>query len=302
MRPAEVTRVLEIVYRPKISAMGLECPILHFEGPYDNERRASRMKTNRGCMMKADRKYLFTLLILSGLALTAQAQAQSSDSDLMSRMHQAMMAPGRPADDKALDAKRKPEEVLAYFGLKPGMQVIDISAATGYYSELLAAAVGPTGTVYAQNSQRMAMNKDAMKALNERVARMPNIKPTDVPETDIGMDGKLDFALVSLHLHDVYNFGGKDAALAMLRGIYASLKPGGKLGLIDHIGNAGADNRTLHRIPMETAEDLLTEAGFKIEGQSNVLRHPEDDHTLPSSDEKIRRMTDRMVVLAMKPE
>jgi predicted methyltransferase len=239
-------------------------------------------------------------MLMSGLAFTANAQ--SSDSALMSRMHKAMMAPGRPADEKALDAKRKPDEVLAFFGLKPGMNVIDISAATGYYSELLAAAVGPTGTVYAQNSKRMTMNKDAMQALNDRVARVPNIKTTDAPENDLGMDGQLDFALLSLHLHDVYNFGGKDAALGLLRGIYASLKPGGTLGLIDHIGDAGADNKTLHRIPVATAEDLLKEAGFKIEGQSDVLHHPEDNHTMGSHDEKIRRMTDRMVVLAMKPE
>jgi predicted methyltransferase len=249
--------------------------------------------------MKTAGKYLISLLMLSGLALTANAQ--SGDSDLMSRLHKAMMAPGRPADEKALDAKRKPEEVLAFFGIKPGMKVIDISAATGYYSELLAAAVGPTGTVYAQNSKRMMMNKDAMQALNERVARVPNIKTTEAAENDLGMDGQLDFALISLHLHDVYNFGGKDAALGLLRGAFAALKPGGKLGLIDHVGNDGADNKALHRIPLDTAEDLLKEAGFKIEKQSNVLHHAEDDHTMESHDDKIRRMTDRMVILAMKP-
>ena len=248
--------------------------------------------------MKTASKSFFSFLMLSGLALTAYAQ---SDSDFMSRMHKAMMASGRPADEKALDAKRQPEEVLAFFGVKPGMKVVDISAATGYYSELLAAAVGPTGTVYAQNGKRMAMNKDAMQALHDRMARVPNIKTTDAPEDNLGMDGQLDFALISLHLHDVYNFGGKDAALGLLRGAYASLKPGGKLGLIDHVGNEGADNKALHRIPMATAEDLLKEAGFKIEKTSNVLHPPEDNHTMGSHDEKVRRMTDRMVILAMKP-
>lgn len=248
--------------------------------------------------MKTAAQYLFSLLILFGLALTANAQ---SDSDVMSRVHKAMMAPGRPADEKALDAKRKPADVLAFFGVKPGMKVIDIDAATGYYSELLAAAVGPTGTVYAQNGKRMAMNKEAMKALNDRVARVQNIKLTEAPENDLGMDGQLDFALLSLHLHDVYNFGGKDAALGLLRGIYASLKPGGRLGIIDHVGDAGADNKALHRIPMATVEDLLTEAGFEIEAHSDVLHHPEDNHTMMSRDEKIRRMTDRMVIRAVKP-
>lgn len=250
--------------------------------------------------MKTASRYVLSFLILTGLALTANAQ--SGSDGFMSRMHEAMMASGRPADEKALDAKRKPAEVLAFFGVKPGMKVVDVDAATGYYSELLAAAVGPTGTVYAQNDKRMMMNKNAMKALDERVARVPNIKPTEAPATNLGMDGQLDFALLSLHLHDVYNFGGKDAALGMLRGIYAALKPGGKLGLIDHVGAPSADNKSLHRIPVSTAEGLLKEAGFKVEGQSSVLHDPEDDHSLLSRDPKIRRMTDRMVVLAMKPE
>lgn len=250
--------------------------------------------------MKTASKYFFSLLVLTGLAFTVNAQ--SNDQGLMARMHKAMMAPGRPAADKAVDSKRKPEQVLAFFGIKPGMKVIDIDAGNGYYSELMAAAVGPTGMVYAQNNARMMMrNKNAMMMMKGRVSRMPNIKPTEAPATDLKMDGELDFALVSLHLHDVYNFAGKDAAVGMLKGVYAALKPGGKLGLIDHVGVAGADNKTLHRIPIATAEELLKDAGFKIEGQSNVLHHPEDNHTLVSHDPKIRRMTDRMVILAMKP-
>ncbi len=250
--------------------------------------------------MPSASRYCLSLLALFGLVATAQAQ--SSSQDLMTRLHSAMMAKARPAEDKALDAKREPEKVLAFFGVQPGMKVVDVDASSGYYSELLAAAVGPTGTVYAQNGKRMMMNKEGMKTLHERVERLPNIKPIDAPETDLGMNGQLDFALLSLHLHDVYNFGGKDAALALLRGINASLKPGGKLGVIDHIGDTNADNKTLHRIPVATVEGLLKEAGFKVEGQSDVLRRPKDKHTLVSHDAKIRRMTDRMVVLAMKPE
>ncbi len=244
----------------------------------------------------------FCLSFLAVLGLVAAANAQSNGHDLMSRLHTAMMAQGRPAADKALDSKREPAKVLAFFGVKPGMKVVDVDASSGYYSELLAAAVGPTGTVYAQNGKRMMMNKAGMKTLHERAERLPNLKPIEVPETDLGMNGQLDFALLSLHLHDVYNFGGKDAALALLRSINSSLKPGGKLGVIDHIGDVNADNKTLHRIPVSTVEGLLKEAGFKIEGQSNVLHHPEDNHTLVSHDAKIRRMTDRMVLLAMKPE
>src|SRR5690349_21509998 len=61
-------------------------------------------------------------------------------------------APGRLAEDRALDATRRPAELLAFLQVRPGMRVAELGAMTGYTSELLARAVGPTGTVFAQNS------------------------------------------------------------------------------------------------------------------------------------------------------
>src|SRR5712692_10449334 len=63
----------------------------------------------------------------------------------------AVNAADRPAADKSLDAGRQPEQMLAFFGIEPGMKVADLFAGGGYTSELLARALGPTGTVYSQN-------------------------------------------------------------------------------------------------------------------------------------------------------
>ncbi|HXG17485.1 MAG TPA: hypothetical protein VNN62_00220 [Methylomirabilota bacterium] len=63
----------------------------------------------------------------------------------------AVNAADRPAADKSLDAGRKPEQMLAFFGIQSGMNVADLSAGGGYTTELLSRAVGPTGTVYSQN-------------------------------------------------------------------------------------------------------------------------------------------------------
>src|SRR4051812_19285013 len=59
--------------------------------------------------------------------------------------------PDRPADERALDAARKPQEVLAFYGVKSGDKVADLWAGRGYYTAILAEVVGPTGMVYTQN-------------------------------------------------------------------------------------------------------------------------------------------------------
>src|SRR5258706_5807557 len=63
----------------------------------------------------------------------------------------AINSPDRPASDKALDAGRKPAQIMAFYDIKPGMKIADIFAGGGYMTELFSRAVGPTGKVYSQN-------------------------------------------------------------------------------------------------------------------------------------------------------
>src|SRR5277367_3476652 len=63
----------------------------------------------------------------------------------------AINSPDRPAADKALDAGRRPDQIMAFYGIKPGMKVADIFAGGGYMTELFARVVGRSGTVYSQN-------------------------------------------------------------------------------------------------------------------------------------------------------
>src|SRR5207302_7465717 len=59
----------------------------------------------------------------------------------------------RTDQDRRMDGARHPAEFLPFTKVKPGMQVLDVSAGAGYTSQLLALAVGPTGTVWAQREQ-----------------------------------------------------------------------------------------------------------------------------------------------------
>src|SRR5688572_1822130 len=63
--------------------------------------------------------------------------------------------PGRSDADRVLDQRRNPEKLLQFYGVRPGMRVMDVSAGRGYNAELLARAVGSSGRVYAQNSPKM---------------------------------------------------------------------------------------------------------------------------------------------------
>jgi len=214
---------------------------------------------------------------------------------------------GRSEEDRARDAGRKPAEVLAYLGIEPGMEVLDVIAAGGWYTEVLSIAVGPEGRVYAQNNDfvleiRGGVNDRAMTA---RLAenRLPNVVRVDAELSDLPIpDDSLDAALTALNFHDIYNSGSELAALGFLSAIHAKLEPGGILGIVDHVGIAGQDNEKLHRIEKQKVLDLVEKSGFELDGESDLLANPEDDHTQNVFAPGLRGHTDRFVLRLKKPE
>ena len=89
------------------------------------------------------------------LAACALAPFASAPPTLLpERIAQLIASPDRSAADRTNDLRRKPEAMLAFIGIRPGMTVLDLSACGGYTSELLARAIGPTGTVYGQSPPR----------------------------------------------------------------------------------------------------------------------------------------------------
>ena len=88
--------------------------------------------------------------LLSILLLFAAGAARADE--IPAAVQAAVDAPDRTADDRALDAGRKPAELLAFLGIRPGLRVAELGAGGGYTAELLARVVGPNGRVYGQNS------------------------------------------------------------------------------------------------------------------------------------------------------
>lgn len=226
--------------------------------------------------------------------------------DGVAALREALTAPSRPDADKARDAGRKPAEVLGFLGIGTGMTVIDVMASGGYYTEVLSITVGNSGTVYAQNPASFLQWNDGYyeKALSERLAdnRLANVTRvnTSVGESDIAANS-VDAAITALNFHDLYNDAPEAGALA-LKDIFPALKPGGVLGLIDHHGNAGADNAALHRIHIDLVIAAAKEAGFEIDGSSDLLSNPEDDRSKTPFDPSIRGKTDRFLLKLKKPQ
>lgn len=217
-----------------------------------------------------------------------------------------LAAASRPAADRERDAKRKPDQVIEFLGIEPGMEVLDVIAAGGYYTEVLSHAVGPEGTVVAQNPPAVLRFRDGAneKEMSERLAgeRLPNVRRLDKDfDAMSAADGSFDAALTALNFHDIYNGSGPDRAEQVLRRIGELLRPGGVVGIIDHVGVAGQDNASLHRIEPDKVAETARAAGFEVEARSDLLRSEADDHTLSVFDESVRGNTDRFLLKLRKP-
>ena len=238
----------------------------------------------------------------AALEQPAPAASEAAPDNLQS----SLAATSRPEADRSRDAGRKPAQVIEFLGIEPGMNVIDLMAGGGWYTEVLSIAVGPEGTVVAQNTDAALQFRDGAneKAISERLSgnRLPNVTRLNENFDEITPeDGTFDAAITALNFHDVYNRSGPEAAVAMLETVHAILEPGGVLGIIDHAGDPDADNEALHRVDRAKVVESAEAAGFVVAAESDLLRNEADDHSLAVFDEAIRGRTDRFLLKLQRP-
>ncbi|HAJ76437.1 MAG TPA: hypothetical protein DCM64_08260 [Gammaproteobacteria bacterium] len=253
---------------------------------------------NKWAVLKAMSLGLY--LLITALPVGAQLDTQS--------LRRAISGPDREVTDFVRDSVRKPVEVLEFLGIEAGMTALDLYAAGGYYTFILSKAVGPDGVVYAQNTARGLrfvedrQNITQGEALNNKIRQgnLSNVTQIVRPLQEIGLpEESLDVVIVAQTLHDYYN-PNPERALNMLLQLKTLLKPGGVIGVTDHIGIAGRDNRDMHRMQTQQAIDLAEQAGFDVES-SELLRSPSDDHSRSIFDPRLNRNTDRFLLKLQKP-
>ncbi|MFN3514308.1 MAG: class I SAM-dependent methyltransferase [Phenylobacterium sp.] len=239
------------------------------------------------------------LAAVAALALSTNAFAAPAP-----HLTAAVADASRPDADKARDTDRKPAEVLDFAGVKPGDKVVDFIPGGGYFTRVLAKAVGPQGKVYA--AAPPASSPDAQPAAAQ-IAAEPgygNVQVIPLNPGAFAAPEPVDVIFTAQNYHDLHLKRLNVDVPAANKSLFDALKPGGVLLVVDHAAVAGAPLEvadTLHRIDPAKAKSEIEAAGFVFEGESDVLRNPDDPKTASVFDPAIRGKTDQFVYRFRRP-
>jgi predicted methyltransferase len=252
------------------------------------------------------KKALFPAVLgLAGLLAVGGALAAPAISQAV---RDAVGNPDRPAADVARDADRKPAEVIAFAGLRPGQKIADLIPGTGYYSLIFSGVVGPSGHVYGFYPSELAnfIKRPMPPNGSAPFAKFANVTALSAPVNQFAAPEPLDMVWISDNYHDLHDPFFAPADLAVIDAqVFRALKPGGVFLVLDHAAEAGSglrDTNTLHRIDEASVKSEVEAAGFKLAAESDVLRNPADTHALKIFDPAIRGVTDQFVLKFRKPK
>ena len=229
----------------------------------------------------------FGLLAVSGCAPSPRAVA-AAEADLHAdtAIAAAVAAAARTEANRARDRYRHPRETLGFFGVEPDDTIVEIWPGGGWYSEVLAPLVRENGTYYAAANGRGLAGARALQAKDPaaygavRYAAFPaGVAEATDPRVP---DGSADVVLTFRNVHN-WIMPDRPFAEEAFRQMYAMLKPGGTLGVVDHRLPESADSareKTSGYTKVSTVRRLAEAAGFKLVASSEINANPADttDH------------------------
>jgi predicted methyltransferase len=256
------------------------------------------------------------LFALVGSLLVAFALSGSADAaakKLPAYVTAALADAGRTDADKAQDADRKPGEMVVFAGIKPGMKVVDLIPGGGYFTRIFAKVVGDKGFVYAYQpsnlddyiKKRFSVTDVTTAFLSKPYEAYKNVQVLHAPVEKFVVPEQVDLVWTSRNYHDLHDpfFGPADLKVVN-KAVFDSLKPGGIFLVLDHAAEPGSglrDTNTLHRIDEAAVKQEVEAAGFKLAGESSVLRNPADDHKSKVFDASVKGKTDQFILKFRKP-
>lgn len=228
----------------------------------------------------------------------------------------ALASEARPDSDRERDAGRKPDQILEFMGVGPGMTVLDVGSSSGYYAEILSHAVGGEGRVIAQNSFGLLnfLKRDDYRAgLLARYGdgHLANVTLAYSNVGKLGQaEGSVDAALIGLIYHHMHYKKDDGEAMpsgtrAALEAIAHMLKPGGVVVVIEHRApddDTRAASAERHKVPAAIVKADFESVGLKLDGELDIFANPDDPRQLPFfKTPELKGKTDRLVMRFRKP-
>ena len=234
-------------------------------------------------------------LLLNTLMSHSVLSETNSNTTIPDYIVQAINDSNRPDIDKFRDDRRKPGETIAFAGIAPGMTIAELIPGTGYFTRILSKAVGDSGRVYTIpfREPRAA----ASRALAQNAA-YSNITLVGGTPANFGLPEKVDLIWTTQNYHDV-----RALATQINQQVFESLKPGGIYFIVDHAAKPGVveESVSLHRIDKQIVIQQVTDAGFVLDAESDILGNPDDDLSKMVFERDLNRMTDQFVLKFRKP-
>jgi len=154
---------------------------------------------------------------------------------------------------------------MDHLGIAEGSIVADLGAGGGWFTIRLAMRVGPNGRVYAQDIQ-----PEMIGAINRRVDRegLKNVKTVLGTADDPQLPAPVDVVLIVDAYHEM------DDPQTLLRNVRKSLKPGGRLGIVEFTKNGHGPGPPMEeRVDPERVIRDAQAAGLRLESRGNFLRY-----------------------------
>jgi predicted methyltransferase len=232
--------------------------------------------------------------VLAGLVLTLGLSGTAlAEQTLEQALTPILDAETRSADNRARDQYRHPAETLAFFEVLPTHTVVEIwPGRNGWYTEILAPLLRDQGLLYAAHwdvSSAMEYLRTSREAFDQKLAAAPGVYDKVVVsvlqlpnQTEIAPAGSADRVLTFRNVHNWMKAGQADDVFAAM---FAALKPGGLLGVVEHRALPDTSDEQMISSGYVTEArviELAGKAGFELVASSEINANPKDDTVHPS--------------------
>jgi predicted methyltransferase len=157
---------------------------------------------------------------------------------------------------------QKPDQIMDAIGIAEGFKVAELGAAGGWFTLQLAERVGPNGRVYAEDVQRAMLEGISRRMKSENLTNVTTVLGTP---SDPHLPPALDAALINDAFHEMDDPDDPKVVVTLLRNVAESLKPQGRLGIVDWTpGSGGPGPEAKHRVDPKRVIKAANAAGLEL--------------------------------------